>query len=448
MPGLSAGRRVASSEERPPGPATGRADGRDYDDVLAYLYGLEARRGWDLKLERVRRALVRLGSPERAYPSLLVAGTNGKGSTAALVHAALSAAGRRVGLFTSPHLVHFAERIRIGDAEISPAEVVAGVERIRAVAPPEETGLTFFEMATLLALLAFAERGVDAAVLEVGLGGRLDATNAVEPLASAIVSIGLDHEDYLGSGLASIAREKAGVMRPGRATVLGADLRPEAAAALEAVAGRTGARLVRAAADPGPEVELALAGAHMRRNAAVAGALLEELAAVEPGLRVSPEERRRGFASVRWPGRLAVVGRDPLVLCDGAHNREAVEALLAALPGVCGARRPGLVFGALADKPWREMAARLAEVAAEVVVVPVPHPRAVAPEVVATAFPPGRVSVHPASSAEAVLELTRRDAGRPILVTGSLFLVGSLYADLLARSGGSSVFADLRGAAA
>lgn len=441
MPGL-----IAEPDAAPDPELQGA--GRAYRETVRYLYGLEARRGWDLKLERVRRALARLGSPERSYPSILIAGTNGKGSTAALVCAALGAAGKRVGLYTSPHLVHFTERIRIGDEEIPAGDVVAGVERIRAVTRPEETGLTFFEVATLLALLYFAERGVEAAVLEVGLGGRLDATNAVEPVASAIVSIGRDHEDYLGSGLASIAMEKGGVMRAGRPTVVGADLPPEAQRALEDLAARSGTRLSRAAADPGPGVELAMAGAHMRRNAAVANALLDELEAAEPGLSAGPEARRRAFASLRWPGRLSVLGRDPVVVCDGAHNREAIEALLAALPGILGAKRPRLVFGALRDKPWQEMAARLAPATAEVVVIGVPHPRAVPPATLAGAFPARRVRVGPVSPGRAVAELVERDPRRPVLVTGSLFLLGALYADMLARCGAGSVSALARGAGA
>ena len=272
-----------------------------YAETIEYLVGLEAVRGWDLKLERVRDALSHLGSPERAQPSILIAGTNGKGSTAALVHAALGAQGLRVGLYTSPHLVHFTERIRIGDDEIERNRVVADVARIRRIAPPEESGLTFFEVSTLLAFLAFAERAVDVAVLEVGLGGRLDATNVVEPIVSAIVSIGLDHQSYLGSTLPAIAREKAGVMRQGRAVVLGSGIPEDARSALEDEAQRVGARIVEAGTWEDRVPAVGLRGAHMRGNGAVALAILSEVAAVEPRLRASEAAVVRGFARAYWP---------------------------------------------------------------------------------------------------------------------------------------------------
>ena len=204
-----------------------------YADTITYLLGLEASRGWDLKLERVRDTLARLGSPEGQFPAVLIAGTNGKGSTAVLVENALAAQGHAVGLYTSPHLVHFTERIRLGGQEISREVVVDLVAKIRAAAPPEQTGLTFFEITTVLALLAFAQAGMAVAVLEVGLGGRLDATNVVDPVVSAITSIGLDHQEWLGSSEAEIAIEKAGVFRPQRPTVLANGLSLEARASLE-----------------------------------------------------------------------------------------------------------------------------------------------------------------------------------------------------------------------
>jgi dihydrofolate synthase/folylpolyglutamate synthase len=410
-----------------------------YAETVAYLVGLEATRGWDLKLERVRAALLRLGSPERSYPSVLIAGTNGKGSTAALTHAALVAQGLRVGLYTSPHLVHFTERIRIGDAEIDRESVIDGVARIRRAAPPEESGLTFFEVTTLLAFLAFAESAVDVAVLEVGLGGRLDATNVVEPSVAAIVSIGLDHQDFLGTTLAEIAHEKAGVMRPGRPVVLGSGMPVDARAALEAEAMRVGAVIVEATAFVDRVPALALHGAHMRRNAAVSRALLAELAAVAPELGVGDEAVACGFARVRWPGRLDVIRRSPLVLCDGAHNREAAAALAAALPGLVGATPVRLVFGALKDKPWREMAAELAPLAGEVAVVGIAQPRSAAPAEMATAFPAGRTRVY-ATAAEALDAMLATGATTPILVAGSLFLLGEVYERLLDATPEASVF--------
>ncbi len=414
-----------------------------YDETIAYLYGLEASLGWDLKLDRVRAALERLGSPQRCYPCALIAGTNGKGSTAAVAHAILGAAGRRVGLYTSPHLVHFTERIRVGDREIERDRVIDGVAHIRRVTEPAGIALTFFEMATVLALLEFAVAGVDAAVLEVGLGGRLDATNAVDPAASAVVSIGFDHEAFLGSRLAEIAREKAGVMRRDRTTVLGPALPTEARQALLDEAGRSGARVHEVSGD---DLRLALldrltlAGEHMRGNAAVALALLAALGREHPGLRVEPAAVGAGLGGVRWPGRLEVVQRAPLVLLDGAHNREGAAALVRALPGILGGRRVRLLFGALADKHWHDLAVLLAPLATSVVVTRVGGARGVAPEDLRTAFPKElAVEVEP-EPARALHRMIEADRETPVLVAGSLYLVGAVYAALLEERGRRSVF--------
>ncbi|HEY8514982.1 MAG TPA: folylpolyglutamate synthase/dihydrofolate synthase family protein [Candidatus Binatia bacterium] len=412
-----------------------------YDQTIAWLVGLEATRGWDLKLERVRAALARLGSPERRYPSVLIAGTNGKGSTAAIVHAALGAAGRQIGLYTSPHLVHFTERIRIGDAEIARDDVVRLVRELRAAVDVEGTGLTFFEVGTLLALVAFAEAGVDLAVLEVGLGGRLDATNVVEPIASAVTAIDYDHEEWLGETLADIAREKAGVMRPGKPFVLGPGIAAPARDALLAEAARIGARVVEVKEGTVADVHaLALSGEHMRRNAAVAGSLLEVIGAAEPRLAVDDATFERALRSVRWPGRLAIVHESPRVVVDGAHNVQGVLALRAALPAITGNVPVRLIFSAMRDKHWREMAQLLAPLAREVVVTEIGGKRGLSGAELATAFP---ASLEPriiASPAQALTTLIAEDAGAPILVTGSLFLVGMVYAELMARTGVRSVY--------
>lgn len=406
-----------------------------YDQTLAYLLGLEATRGWDLKLERVRAALAALGSPERAYPSLLIAGTNGKGSTAALVHAALGAAGKRAGLYTSPHLVHFTERIRIGEREIARDDVVRGVDAIRACVDVAASGLTFFEMATLLALWAFREAAVDVAVLEVGLGGRLDATNVVEPVASAVTSIGYDHEDYLGDTLDAIAREKAGVMRRGRVTVLGADMPEPARAALDDEAQRRGAIVVEATRTP---IALALDGAHMQRNAAVASGLLDALGAAASHLAVGAAERERGFGTVRWPGRLAVVREQPRVVLDGAHNLDGARALRTSLPAVVGDRPVRLLFSALRDKHWQEMARELEPIADEIVVTEIGGKRGLAADELARAFHrPPRIVADPVRALDA---LVAEDQDRAVVVTGSLFLLGIVYSDLMRRAGVDSVF--------
>jgi dihydrofolate synthase/folylpolyglutamate synthase len=418
-----------------------------YDEAIEYLFGLEATLGWDFKLDRVRAALALLGHPERRYPSLLVAGTNGKGSTSAMVHSALGEAGLKVGLYTSPHLVSFTERTRIGFAEIARDRVADTVTRLRGSMEAAAIPLTFFEMGTVLSLLAFAEDEVDVAVLEVGLGGRLDATNAVEPIASAVVSIGFDHQAFLGETLDAIAREKAGVMRRDRPVVLGPEIASEARDALLDEAARIGARVVEA--DPArPELDrIALRGAHMRRNGAVAISLLESLARSEPRLGVSDEALREGLSRVRWPGRLDVVNRRPLAVVDSAHNREGIAALVQALPQVFGDVRPRLLFAALADKPWAEMAADLAPHVASVTVTQVAGRRGVPAEELGRVFPSGipvAIDREPGHAFESLL-----DGGEtPVLVAGSIYLVGAVYETVLRRHGTSSVFEPVPGRAA
>ncbi len=412
----------------------------NYSETIAYLYGLEATRGWDLKLERMRSALATLGHPERAFASVLVAGTNGKGTTSALVEAALRAAGVRVGLYTSPHLVHFTERIRVDGEEVGRDEVVRWVGEICSCSPPQETGLTFFEVATLLAIFAFAEKKVDVAVLEVGLGGRLDATNAVEPICSAVTSIGLDHQAYLGDCLGDIAGEKAGVMRRGRATVLGTRIPEEAARVLIDRATEVGADLVHAEEPPGGQPALGIPGAPAREDGLVAWALLDRLEAEIPGLRVPREARSLGWQGVCWPGRMEVIPGRPTWILDGAHNEESVDRLCEELPRLAGGP-VRLLFAALEDKPWEQMAEKLLPLISSVSVVGLPgQPRAVEPGRLARAFG----GLRPLRSApEPISELRRmeeEDDTTPILVAGSLFLVGEVYAERLERLGCTSVY--------
>ena len=408
-----------------------------YADTITYLLGLEASRGWDLKLERVRETLARLGNPEEKFAAVLIAGTNGKGSTAALVENALLAQGLAAGLYTSPHLVHFTERIRMGGCEISQATVVDLVEEVRVLAPPEETGLTFFEITTVLALLAFARGGIDVGVLEVGLGGRLDATNVVEPAVSAITSIGLDHREWLGNTEVEIALEKAGVFRSGRTTVLGEGLSSEVESVLEHRAAEMGADLVRPFATLR---ELQLVGPHMQRNADTAAALLKGLSAECPELAVLPEIREKAFTATRWPGRLDAQSLGMPLWIDGAHNLEAAVALREALPALSQGLPYRLVFAAMRDKPWRAIASLLAADASEIVLVGLENERAVAPEELATALPEGadvRIFARPE---EALRQLLRESAESPVLVAGSLFLAGAVYELILQSRGLSSVF--------
>jgi dihydrofolate synthase/folylpolyglutamate synthase len=390
------------------------------------------------------RALVRvLGHPERAYPTLLVAGTNGKGSVVAYAAAALSASGLRVGRYTSPHLVSVRERIAVGGTPISWKDLDRAVNRVReAAATLVRAGdiladPTYFEVLTAAAFDHFRTAEVEVAVLEVGMGGRLDATNVARPLVSAIVSIDRDHETYLGTTLASIAREKAGVLRRGRATVLG-PLRQEARQAVVARARLKGARIVdaprrvsvrdvRGAMDVRTRQHLYRAvhgfpGRHQRDNLLVAIRLLEE--AKSAGVDVDLAAVSRGISAARWPGRLErIPGRPPLLL-DGAHNPAGARALADHL------RTLGpfvLLFGAMADKAVEEIAAALFPLASAVVLTRPPVSRAATPAEIARRAGPLANRARLEGDPRRALALAKRLAGRrPVVVAGSLYLVGEV----------------------
>ncbi|MGH7859235.1 MAG: bifunctional folylpolyglutamate synthase/dihydrofolate synthase [Candidatus Binatia bacterium] len=416
-----------------------------YTETLEWLYHLEVSRGWDLKLESVREALSLLGSPEKDLRVLHVAGTNGKGSTAAIAQAVLTGAGLRVGLYTSPHLSDFRERIRIGNELIPSDAVVDLVDEVRGRIRGSGVELTFFEFATAVAFLHFARRGVDAAVVEVGLGGRLDATNVVVPRVAAVTTIDFDHERYLGSTLAEIAAEKAGILKPGVPAVIGR-VGGEALAVLERAAAEKGSSLLRLGrefvAEPRgevfeyrgrrsiPRLRCALAGRFQIDNAAVALAALEEGGWLE---RVDDELVRGAVASVEWPGRLETISSRPLVVLDGAHNPAGADALAREIPVIAAGRPVHLVFGVLADKRWEPMVERLAPLVTEAIVVPVPERRSEDPGRVGAAFA-GRVRTRTAASGSEALDRLRADlAGRDevIVVAGSLFLVGEVRAQAL-----------------
>jgi len=417
-----------------------------YEETVAYLAGLEVSAGWDLKLERMGAALARRGYPEARWPALHVAGTNGKGSTAAMLDAVLTAAGYRTGLYTSPHLVDFVERIRMGGRTIPRAAVVELVAALRADLEAAGIVLTHFEFATLIAFEWFARVGIDVGVIEVGLGGRLDATNLVRPAVTAITSIALDHEAWLGHDLAAIAAEKAGILKAGVPLALGR-LPEEAARVVLARAAEVGAPVARVGTDaalgeapgglafrgPGASwdhLSLALPGVFQRDNAAVA---LTALALVRERFPCAPEAVRAGLAAVRWPGRLAVLRERPLVVVDGAHNPAGAAALAAELPGVAGERRVVLVFAVMADKDWRAMLEPLLERSARVIVTRVGR-RAADPQALADALQ-GRVPALAVDDAPTALRAALSSAGpdEAVLVTGSLFLVGEAYAELGGR---------------
>ena len=412
----------------------------DYSETLAWLYGLEVER-MDLKLERTTLALRLCDDPQRHFPSVHIAGTNGKGSTAAILHAILSAAGYRVGLFTSPHLIDFCERIRIGTRWVSPREVVDTVTAIKSAIEPADIQLTPFELMTVLAFCLFAQARVDIAMVEVGLGGRLDATNVLTPLLSIITSIGLDHQQYLGPTLADIAREKGGIIKPAVPVVLG-KLDRESRDVLYQRAQEQGSPMLSYGRDftleqdasgrycyagkqhQYQDIQPSLNGKFQVHNTALALAGLEYLQDPFP---LTEVQIRAGLRSVHWPGRLDIVSTHPLVILDGAHNIQALHALLAELPGLAPNRRPLFLFGVMRDKDWRPMVAALEQVAAEVVVTAVAQPRAEDPYTVQQAFS-ADCSVRTIEGAAAACRQLLHQVGpqEVLVVCGSLFLVGEV----------------------
>jgi dihydrofolate synthase/folylpolyglutamate synthase len=410
-----------------------------------------------LGLEAIDAICGRLGRPERIPPSVLVAGTNGKGSTAATLSAIARAAGVRCGLYTSPHLVAVTERVRVDDVDLPADALDAALGRVFAAAdaaPP--VPLTYFEAMTAAAFVAFAESAVDLAVLEVGLGGRFDATNVAPARLSVVTSIGLDHVAELGPTLAAIAGEKAGVFRAGRpalARAEAAEAREALAAAARAIgaewhdAGRELAVAVERVSLDGTRFRLAtperaavfatpLPGAHQAWNAALAVRAAELLAPGDPRFgRTAAIET--GVAAVRWPGRLErfdVAGR--AVLLDGCHNADGAEALASFLADAGLAGAAVLVFGAMADKDVEAIAAPLLPLFRRVFLAAPDNPRAAAPEELARRVAAVRPDAVPtAGVADALARALSLGDPAPIIVAGSLYLVGEARARLLSERG-------------
>lgn len=401
------------------------------NDPLQWLFSLE-RLGMKFGLENMVRLSAELGHPHTRFPSVHIAGTNGKGSVTAMVDAGLRAAGYRSARYTSPHLVHLEERFVIDGQPCDTAALVASLERVRNAVDALhargelEAPATFFECTTAAAFDLFAASGVDIAVLEVGLGGRLDATNIVTPLVTAITTIDFDHQAQLGTAIEQIAAEKAGIIKAGVPIVIGR--LPDAAEAVVADTARTlNAPLVRALERNAiPEgTRLALEGAHQRDNAAVAAAVLEALG--PRGFRVDAQAVREGLESVRWPGRLERIRTgDTEILLDAAHNPAGARALASYLRE-SGWTDATLVFGAMHDKDARGMLEALAPAVRRIICTTAPTPRAEAADVLAQAA----AAVPGVSDVKAIPEpaqaLASAAAGsRRVVVAGSIFLIGPL----------------------
>jgi dihydrofolate synthase/folylpolyglutamate synthase len=349
--------------------------------------------------------------------------------------------------------VSFTERIRTGAETIAEADVVDLAREIRAAATIRGIDLTFFEFITVMAFLHFARRGVDLAVVEVGLGGRLDATNVLDPEVAVITGIGLDHEEFLGSTVASVAGEKAGIIKPGRPVIVGPV--PHAAHdVIERTATQRGAAAFWAGrdfsvSDTTPfwfsgmgcklgDLTLALRGAYQRGNAAAAIAAAVQLRRTFP---ITDAAVQRGLAGVRWPGRLDVVQAAPLVVLDGAHNADGAATLRNELPPIVGARPVHLLFGVMRDKRWQRMVEALGPMVSSATLTTALPPRAESPELLARAFErycPVAVVPEPVQALGTLMQSVDSDAA--ILVTGSLFLVGAIYPYFLGRRGQCALF--------
>jgi dihydrofolate synthase / folylpolyglutamate synthase len=409
--------------------------------------------GQKLGLERIGEVLERLGRPQRDLPVVLVAGTNGKGSTSALIAAVAHAAGYRTGLYTSPHLESVEERIRVDGRSIARPRLAARLREVLAVAPALPT---YFEALTAAAVLHFRREPVELAVFEVGLGGRLDATNVTEPLLSVITSISYDHQEHLGSTLSAIAREKAGILRPGRPALIWSAGDVEIENALRAAAREHGAalddcfatvRVETEGATPGgrarhrvttPDdsftLDSGLLGAHQGPNVALA-VRAAELLAGRGFERIDHAAIVEGVRRCRWPGRLERVdlpgGR--WVLLDGAHNPGGVDSLLAFLEGMARTGALDLLYGSLRDKGAELTLPRLVAATRRVTLTRPPADRALDPAELAPGVPAARVEPRPEVALEVALEGLAPGDG--LLVCGSLYLTGAARAALRERYG-------------
>ena len=429
-----------------------------YADAIDYLYSLinyEVQRPERyapdvVSLERPRALLAALGNPQERYPCLHLTGTKGKGSVSAMCASVLSAAGLRVGLYSSPHLQDFRERIRLNDALIAPELLASLVERVQPYVS-RLAGLTWFEVVTALAFMAFAEESVDIAVIEVGLGGRLDATNVLRaPLTTTVTSLSYDHTHLLGKTLPEIAFEKAGIFKRG-VPAISAPQPPEALAVLERIAAEREAPLTVVGRDVPFEIGAGdefgqffrlsegdlrgtywtpLLGAHQALNGAVALATLDQVR--KAGVPISAEALRDGLAQVNWAGRLEVVRRAPYLLLDAAHNAASAERLREALQSIFNVpeRRLILIFGAFTDKDVNGMFRALLPIADQLIVMQPISPRAYSTdqliELARQAGYTGALHSRPSASEALALAEQLAAAQDVICATGSLSVVGEL----------------------
>ena len=418
-----------------------------YEEAVEYLNRLKAG-PVKLGLERVRRHLSLLGDPQEALFTIHVAGTNGKGSVAAMISSIIRESGLRAGLFISPHLHDLRERIMINFSPISQGDFARLVEEIapaaREAAGKEGNHPTYFEFITALAVKHFADEKVDAAVFEVGLGGRLDATNVLRSRVQVITNIGMDHVSLLGSSIEDIAREKADIIEEGGRVVAAEG--PDAA--LEIIAETCSsrrARLYRVGRDirysissfgiegqvadietwrgAYPGLKIALPGDYQAANAALAVGAAECIR--QEGMNIDDESVRGGLMKVRWPGRFEVFGKDPVFVLDGAHNPPGAAALARSLSGYFPRKRIVLILGVLKDKDYRSICRSLVPLAERVLACPVDSGRSLAPDELAGACPEASplADIFSMENIEAAIGFSRTGSPDVVCVTGSLYLV-------------------------
>jgi len=418
-----------------------------YNSALDYLYSFvdyslkhssELAKA-DFNLDRMRALMAELGNPEAKYPIIHVAGTKGKGSVSALCASALQAAGYKVGLYTSPHLMDYTERIQINGQAVSHQGLVDLVEQIKPAAA-KVPRLTTFELTTALGFLYFAQQKVDVAVIEVGLGGRLDATNVVTPKVSVITSLSYDHMAVLGNTLALIAGEKAGIIKPG-VPVVSAPQKDEPLEVLVRIASERNAPFTLVGKDitykalnhsldeqtlkiSNLEFSIPLLGIHQVDNAATAYAALKA-----SRLKISDDQIRKGFADVKWPARFEVVRRDPPVIFDSAHNQDSFARLRQALDDYFPNKPVYLIFGASEDKNIPGMFTEMKPKIKKMFVTRADHPRALKPGVIQELARQVEIPNEAAASVEVAfaraLELSAKD-GSIVLSAGSMFVTAEV----------------------
>ncbi len=432
-----------------------------FKETVEYLYDLQ-KFGTKLGLENTLALMELLGRPDKGRRYLHVTGTNGKGSVSALSSSALTASGHRTGLYTSPHLVSFTERIRLDGKAVSEDEVVALADRLRALIVENSQGLkpTFFEFTTAMAFDYFAREGAEVVVLEVGMGGRLDSTNVVEPVCSVITNVEMEHREYLGDTIEKIAYEKAGVIKPG-VPLITTEKKPDIAGYIEGVCRERGAPMYLLGRDfkfepkearwdgdrfvqtmdysgPGGEIKglaIPLIGPHQLENAAAAACALMLMS--DRGVRVDISGLREGFRRVRWEGRLEVVSTHPLVVLDGAHNTASAVRLAESVRESFNGRykRLILVLGVLADKDFDGMIDALGPLADLLVLTSADYGRAVKADELSARVSGLRAEVSVKTPVSKAVTWACGKAGRDdmVLITGSLYVVGEAKACLEER---------------